>query len=594
MPQCDELFIHTELADHHLHFARLLTEGIGDGSLALYVLLLHVIFMTQAGHIRISLPELADQAQRNWFVFSDDTFLHIPMYTQILHTLLTDFIPVIHRNPNVFGEPGVYKPVINLDNRYLYLQKQHEMESRFLKAITRHLVQDHSPASQPDAILSLLNAQGGSFQLNPAQQQAVRLALSHSLAIISGGPGTGKTTTIVSIIRALLLASAQPLNIVLAAPTGRAANRIMESITASLTSQNLDPALRSRFPQSAHTLHKLLGISRFTQGLPTYHAGNPIPLDVLIVDEASMIDLKLMTWTLEALPPDCQLILVGDKDQLPSVDTGALLTDMIAGEQHQLRGRVVQLQGSQRSNPAIINLAAAVNTGHPDSFLAQLAAPSVQIRYYSSAPEAVRFISRQYPVAQIQQQASFSVLFQPLVLQESESVQRILEVMAYFERFAVLCPTRHGPMGVSAINETCCRQAGGAMFFAGQPIMITRNDYDLELFNGDRGVLIGWADGLRAVFRTSHGLVSYALSQLKSFSTAYAQTIHKSQGSEFDEVLILMPESIQRMVSREILYTAITRARHTVHLSGSFDTFRQAITTKITRFSGIRDFLCNF
>jgi len=453
------------------------------------------------------------------------------------------------------------------------------------------------------------------------QQIACVLALRAKLAIITGGPGTGKTTTVTKLL-ALLAESAEieqtPLPvIVLAAPTGKAAARVSESIAGALENLALADTVSRHIPQKAGTLHRLLG-SRPDSRKYRHNKQNPLNVDVVIVDEASMIDLEMMAALLEALPQSALLVLLGDKDQLASVEAGAVLGDLCAGAEHAaydadtlawisqytgaalpashasgtpLNRQTVMLRRSHRfgAGSGIGQLAKAVNAGDSDAAHAVLNNP------------------KQYnDISSLQVEADLNGTVRNLVLAADSGREPVgyghylteiarradyvtadawaTAVLKSFERFRMLCALRQGDWGMEALNRLirrCLFGQNDSFWYPGRPVMINRNDYNLGLMNGDIGIALPTADGrLRVAFPADGGESMRWISPLRlpAVETAFAMTVHKSQGSEFEHVALLMPNTMSPVLSRELVYTAITRAkRHFSLLESGPGIWRSAI-----------------
>jgi exodeoxyribonuclease V alpha subunit len=448
------------------------------------------------------------------------------------------------------------------------------------------------------------------------QKTAAAVAALRQLSIISGGPGTGKTHTVVRIM-ALLQELAAPvcLRIGLAAPAGKAAARLQEAIRQEKRQLVVGPEILAGIPDEAATIHRLLGVRRNSSEF-RHHRANPLPLDVLIVDEASMVDLALMAKLLGALSTGTRLVLVGDKDQLASVEAGAVLgdicgeltangfsaaltTDLAAvgctglpagGEGEEGLGDCrVMLARSYRFGPAsgIGSLARAVNAGDFESALGCLRDEKLTDVYWRPAGEqelpelAGRIIDG----------------FRPYL----EAVAPA-DAFAAYGRFRVLTAHRQGKTGTVGLNEWVERQlarAGlverekGQAWYRGRPVMVTSNHYGLGLYNGDIGLTLPDKEGrLRVFFPAADGtLRSMAPARMPAHETAYALTVHKSQGSEFEEVIFLLPEQPSPVLTRELLYTAVTRARSRFELWGGEAVFQAAVVQRTSRSSGLRDLL---
>lgn len=447
------------------------------------------------------------------------------------------------------------------------------------------------------------------------QKVAAAVALTRRVSVISGGPGTGKTTTVAKLLAALVqMADGSRCRICLAAPTGKAAARLTESLGAALRQLPLTDKQKATLPDEASTLHRLLGALPGSQRL-RYHAGNPLHLDVLVVDEASMIDLPMMSRLIDALPQHARVIFLGDRDQLASVEAGAVLGDICAwvnkgftperaaqlsritgttvpaGEgasTSALRDSLCLLQKSYRfgSDSGIGQLAAAVNRGDK-------AAASAVLGQGFSDIENKHLQSTEDYQSMIDDALAGYGRFLGLVRDGAQPQ----EVLTAFGEYQLLCALREGPFGVSGLNDrieqALVRQRrisrpAHARWYHGRPVMITRNDASLGLFNGDIGIALDQGQGIRVWFPLPDGsLKSVQPSRLPEHDTAWAMTVHKSQGSEFDHAALILPGQIVPVVTRELVYTAITRAKKRLSLYADDRILAQAIATRTERRSGL-------
>lgn len=409
------------------------------------------------------------------------------------------------------------------------------------------------------------------------QRAAAKVALSQGLTVLTGGPGTGKTTTVARLLALLAeqaaLAGHPPLRIALAAPTGKAAARLQEAV--QLEADRLDAVDRDRISGlQATTLHRLLGSRPDTSSRFRHHRGNRLPHDVIVVDETSMVSLTMMARLLEAVRPQTRLLLVGDPDQLASVEAGAVLADLVDG----LGSRgVAALQTSHRFGESIGALASAIRAGDASGAVEVLAAGGEHVEWVSSqADERLREVLVPHALA----------LRQAAVLGDAGTALDILD------EHRLLCAHRSGPFGVAQWNRQVQRwlaEATGeptwATWYVGRPILVTANDYGLKLYNGDTGVTVATPDGLRAVVG---GSGTFATGRLTEVETMHAMTIHKSQGSQADEVTVLLPPEESRLLTRELFYTAVTRAKTRVRVVGSEAEIRAAIARQAVRATGLR------
>lgn len=409
------------------------------------------------------------------------------------------------------------------------------------------------------------------------QRAAAEVALSQGLTVLTGGPGTGKTTTVARLLALLAEQAAQsgrpPLRIALSAPTGKAAARLQEAV--QLEVNRLDPVDGDRISGlQATTLHRLLGSRPDTSSRFRHHRANRLPHDVIVVDETSMVSLTMMARLLESVRPQTRLILVGDPDQLASVEAGAVLADLVDG----LGSRgVAALQTSHRFGESIGALASAIRAGDASGAVDVLAAGGEHVEWVpAEASERLREVLVPHALA----------LRQAAMLGDARVALDILD------EHRLLCAHRHGPFGVAQWNRQVQRwlaEATGeptwSQWYVGRPILVTANDYGLKLYNGDTGVTVAGPDGLRAVVG---GSGSFATGRLTEVETMHAMTIHKSQGSQSDEVTVLLPPEDSRLLTRELFYTAVTRAKTRVRVVGSEAEIRSAIARQAVRATGLR------
>lgn len=470
----------------------------------------------------------------------------------------------------VVGAPGAFTPLIH-DGARLYFARHWQEENAVATCLLNLANRKWLPPAGSEKLLASCFPEG-----ETGQKQAARKALSGGLTVIAGGPGTGKTTTVLRLLVVLLGSSAMPMKIGLAAPTGKAAQRMSESI--GINKRKIDDLLiHDAIPETAQTLHRLLGYNPET-GRVRHDAANPLDLDLLVVDEASMIDLGLMARLLAALPENARLILLGDPDQLPSVDAGGVFADLCNLSGGPVADRIVRLSQSHRFGEAsgIGALARAVNAG--DASAAQLllaeARPDLEWRETWVEPDLSQRIVTGYAPYR-------------------EAVRRhaaVAEVFSAFNMFRVLCCRREGSAGVARLN-TLAQQAlfgRSGEWYVGRPVMVTCNDYDLRLFNGDIGIVLAGAEGLEVWLEAEGGgFRSVPFARLPSHETAFAMTVHKSQGSEFSSVLLLVPDEVGQGITRNLVYTAITRAREKVALWGRQGALSAAISAHGARLSGL-------
>ena len=489
-------------------------------------------------------------------------------------------------------ESAVQTPLVLDAAGRLYFRRYYQYERSLALALRTHASCPIAPMLPITPMGSMgLEENLGASAPAEGQDAAVELAQKRQLTIISGGPGTGKTTTVVKILRQLLDRSGRH-RVALTAPTGKAAARLEQAVRDGFEKENrLD--LAAHIPR-ASTLHRLLG---YRPNSPQFrhNAANPLAIDVLVVDESSMVPLPLMAKLFGALPPHARVILLGDRDQLASVEPGSVLADIAeaaAVPGTPLEGALVMLKKNYRfgNDSAIYRLSEAVRMGNPEAvLLAMQPAPDLCGK---PLPAAGGIAER---------------LHDPVVagygpyLRERDPAR----ALAAFGQFRILCAARKGPYGVEDLNrqiEAALRQAGLLHSRGGMPVLITRNDYQLKLFNGDIGVILpdpaapdgplwAWFPGEIGAEAGSAQLRRIPPAQLPDHEPAYAMTVHKSQGSEFDRVLLILPDHDVPVLTRELIYTGLTRARDHVEIWLQPEIFVQASARRTQRTSGLKDAL---
>lgn len=518
------------------------------------------------------------------------------------------------------GSRGAMPLILDRDGR-LYLHRYFDYECRLARSLAgRQAAQGAAevPAALGARLASLFAANRATLGDEADWQRiAVAMALLGRVTVISGGPGTGKTTTVVSLL-ACLLEEDPDCRIALAAPTGKAAARMTEAVR--LRAGHLPPEIQARLPTESYTIHRLLGVmpegNRFR-----HHAGNRLAIDTLVVDEASMLDLALATRLIEAVPDEARIVLLGDKDQLAAVESGAVFAELSADPSLSearieqlaslcalpraairapqaaahggLRDQVAWLTRNFRfaGDSGIGRLARDINSGDGDGAIARLR---------EDASGALRWLDDGASAPDSEASQAILAGYADYLEALRAAGASVPAAAAAFARFRTLCAVRDGARGVDAINRLVGRHFRAALshpldpgepseWYPGRPVIVLRNDYVLKLFNGDIGIVMPDDSGALVVFFPDGktGFRAVAPVRLPDHETAFAMTVHKSQGSEFDHVLVLLPEGHSPVLTRELVYTAVTRARLRVTLVGGAPVLEKAIQTPTRRRSGL-------
>ncbi len=596
------------------HFAEFVIRLEGTGGTELWLAAALVSHLTQRGHVCLDLPRYAGKSLPTGSVDSsaEETLPELGCWLNAL------------KRSTVVGEPGQFRPLILDEASRLYLYRYWQYEERLIEFL-------HKRTACPAEIPQLETLKGVLDRLFPSrrpepdwQKIAALVSVLRKFVVVTGGPGTGKTSTVVKILILLLeQAGGNKVNIALAAPTGKAAARLKEAIKLAKETLDCRKEILALIPPEASTLHRLLGTipnsTRFR-----HHRGNPLPYDAVVVDEASMVDLPLMAKLGDALKDESRLILLGDKDQLASVEPGAVFGDVCSGSRSSsfshlffrtvqsvlgeeipekaqaqpagdLQDSIVVLDRSYRfgTECGIGVLSRMVNEGESENALQLLKEGGYEdLAYREINPHTG--LEAALEARALEDYARY--------LRESD----IEQAFALFSRFRILCALREGYTGFETINQLLekllvrhglIRRRGP--WYHGRPVLITENDYRLRVFNGDVGLALSdtpvasspdeplWVylpseDGR---FRRSPPL------RLPKHETAYAMTVHKSQGSEFDRVLLVLPTHPSEVLTRELIYTGITRSRKKLEIWGNGDVLKWAISRRIDRNSGLRDAL---
>jgi exodeoxyribonuclease V alpha subunit len=486
------------------------------------------------------------------------------------------------------GAQAPWRPLRLVDG-LLYLDRYWQQEQRVRRELDERAL-GPAPTVDLGPLAALFPGQpaGGTDR----QRLAAAVAATRWVSVVTGGPGTGKTHTVARLLRLLLDQGGPAPRIALCAPTGKAAARLQESVQEQAEELGLPAGL------TASTLHRLLGWRPDSRSRFRHDARNHLPYDVIVVDESSMVSLTMMARLLEAVRPAARLVLVGDPDQLTPVEAGAVLSDLVhrpapvaagppstleAGadgdldeeERRQLRNGVVRLRVPHRFGSGIGALAEAVRAGDADRVLDLLHAGGE----VTLTDDVVGLRSEVVQAAGELTRAAGAGQAEP--------------ALALLSRHRLLCAHRHGPYGVSYWNQQVARWSGAPARHAGQwpagtPLLVTANDDEARLYNGDTGVVVQTPDGLRAAFARPGGAQLLPLSRLAAAQPVHAMTVHRSQGSQYDAVTVLLPTQVSAILTRELLYTAVTRARERVRVVGTDEAVRAAVERQVVRASGLR------
>ncbi|KQM54293.1 exodeoxyribonuclease V subunit alpha [Pseudomonas sp. Leaf15] len=547
------------------------------------------------------------------------------------------------------SESAQSRPLV-LSGKRLYLRRYWTYERRIDTALRLRLATQETVATDLPQRLNTLFDQAPPDGVIDWQKLACALATRAAFSIVTGGPGTGKTTTVVrllALLQAPAVEASSPLRIRLAAPTGKAAARLTESISQQVLSLNVPDSVREKIPTQVTTVHRLLGSRPGTRHF-RHHIGNPLPLDVLVVDEASMIDLEMMANLLDALPAHARLVLLGDKDQLASVEAGAVLGDLcrdaeagwyspdtrqwlqaVSGEDlsasglqedlegsHPLAQQVVMLRYSRRfgEGSGIGQLARWVNQQNAEEARKLLAARSHSDLFCLSLKgEHDHALERLVLDGQGDEAQGYRYYLNLLQSarpaldtprEDAAWTHWAQQLLQAFDAFQLLCAVRKGPWGVEGLNQritAALRKVrlieGDDQWYEGRPVLMTRNDYGLGLMNGDIGIALklpesdGGPQVLRVAFPRNDGQggVRFVLpSRLNDVETVYAMTVHKSQGSEFTHTALILPDALNPVLTKELIYTGITRAKRWFSLiEPRAGVFEEAVRRKVKRLSGL-------
>lgn len=593
-----------------VYFARFMTRISGQDSPGLFLAAALVSRATSQGHVCLDLSSLHEMPLTGGESGTEP----------ILFPLLPEWREILVSS-SVVGRPGDYKPLVFDDRTRLYLYRYWEYENTLAESLTAKAASEveNKDTHQLRAGISRL-FQKDTTDGTDWQKVAAFATVMKNFCVISGGPGTGKSTLIAKILSLILEQTLRhgETRVALAAPTGKAAARLQEAVNKAKDGLFTDKLIKAAIVPDASTIHRLLGTIK---GSPYFrhNAENPLPYQIVVIDEASMVDLALMSKLVRATPSKTRLILLGDRDQLASVEAGAVLGDIcntshinsfsktfsknlyeITGERIDISGDttvpplqdcVVQLQKSYRfgTGSGIGKVSMSVNKGEGDCALDQMKDHAYHDIAWKKLPTPNKLYS----------QLKDTVLtgYEPCLTATDP-----FEAFSLFEQFRIMCALRKGPYGVSAVNHLVEQILHDKKlinpdmaWYRGRPVLITRNDYETGLFNGDIGIIMPDPEShseLRAFFVSSdRTLRKFLPFRLPEHETAYAMTVHKSQGSEFENALLILPDRTSPVMTRELIYTGITRAKKSIEVWGREPVFLKGIQQRTFRASGLRDAL---
>lgn len=598
-----------------IHFGKFITGLYHNEDPDIFLAAAFVSNVTGKGHVCLDLDSVAENPFIQEMAEAEQVKLPEP----------STWLQKISKNQAV-GKPGDLRPLVLDKKNRLYLYRYWDYEKKLSEAIFKRVKEDIKNID-PTVVKESFKRH---FPTNTAddnmrQSIAAFIATFKRFCIISGGPGTGKTYTVAKILALLLeLEKRNKLTILVAAPTGKAASKIGESIRAAKKTLDSHSEIIEAIPAEAFTIHRML--KTIPNSPYFYHnAANPLNADIVVVDEASMVDLALMSKLLSAVPANARLILIGDKDQLASVDAGAVLGDICnRSNLHGFSGKFIKKFEKITGRKLGVSMKGNTkNTGLHDCIV--VLKKSYRFAYNSPIGELSRAVTlgdsekalcllknKQTKISweQISLAGDLILALQENIIKgysEYLKTEDPIVALKLIHRFKILCAVKMGPFGVNAVNrlaEQVLSQVGlitietssSRPWYKFRPVLITCNDYDLGLFNGDIGVTLP-APGsdsreLFVYFSGSSGvLMRFLPHNLPEHETVYAMTVHKSQGSEFENVLLVLPDRDYPVLTREMLYTGITRSRQNVSIYGTENIIKTTIARKIKRTSGLRDAL---
>ncbi|MRR16468.1 MAG: exodeoxyribonuclease V subunit alpha [Deltaproteobacteria bacterium] len=564
------------------------------------------------GHVCVKLPEFAGRGLGTGD--SADDPVRYPRLSAWLQSL---------ENAECVGRPGEFKPMILDEAHRLYFQRYWQYEQD-VAGFVRHSLSVGLEASMHDSARAIREKLQFYFpEMSVGRISwpgvAAAIALMRRFLIITGSPGTGKTTAMTRVMAFLQDVKECGLRIALCAPTGKAAARMEESIKKTKMTLSCPKNIKESIPDEAMTIHRLLG-SRMYSPYFSFNEKNNLPYDLIVVDEASMVDLPLAAKLMTALRPEARLILLGDRDQLASVDAGSVLGDICFPESLNVFSATFG-----RKLESLCGVPLETSDGAPD---VRDCIIEMRQNYRFSEGSGIGVLSRLIKagdadrVLELTGEGKLSDVHLYESVDSDDSIERLRETAlecyrAYlqtvvsgtgsiedifdrFEAFRVLCALRVGPWGSERLNrmiETLMAQAGlirlSDPYYQGRPVMIVQNDYRLQLFNGDVGLVLRDSsdhDRFKVYFRDARqGFKKILPERLPRHETVWAMTVHKSQGSEFDDVILVLPENDSTVLTRELLYTGVTRARLNIRVWAGKNTVKKTIQKQIVRESGLTD-----
>ena len=506
---------------------------------------------------------------------------------------IDSWLSLVASSPMVSTDPEVRDRPLILDNRSVYLTRYWAEQEKIVDWFSSRLSPDSAPllawfaAPPKEGVQSTIPSPSPLDLFFPGdsdQKRAAEIATGSSVCVIAGGPGTGKTTAVARILAVLSQSKSEPLRVILTAPTGRAAARLEQSVRENLATCEILPGASIDVRYETGTIHRILGIKPW--GGVDHDAGHPLPADLIVVDEASMLSLHLMALLLDAITDSTRLILVGDPDQLASVEAGAVLADIVANS-----GTipVARLTHTYRFSGAIANLAESIRCGDADEALSILSQPSEQIEWIPTDLDSPEFSPDSLTTLRE------DVIRQSLAMTQAGSMGDVGEALRVLDSHRLLLAHRHGISGVSHwtsvvrgwLSHALATGPLSSRWYPGMPVLITRNDDLMGIFNGDSGVIVSTPAGLRLALGDSASQRLIAPDMVQAWEPLYTSTIHKSQGSQYDTVSLILPPRTTALLTRELFYTAVTRAKSFLRIVGSPASIRHAVESPALRASGL-------